>query len=146
MPRLSYGKVPPFLTFANESKFFETYGFLCNDVTHHLEFQWEFNANSGAWGNEGRIHFLNVGNGDCYNPIPYPLELRLKSGRGYNIICRVNCNDFIKELVINYGFYVNPARPGNIATRTPQGLLPPPNPEDYVPEEYWEDFLRGYNM
>ena len=85
-------------------------------------------------------------NGDCYNPIPYPLELRLKSGRGYNIIYRVNCNDFIKELVINYGFYVNPARPGNIATRTPQGLLPPPNPEDYVPEEYWEDFLRGYNM
>lgn len=145
MARLVYGARAPYLAFANDADFFETYGFLCNNYRHRLEFQWEYNANSGAWGNEGRIHFLQTNLGTAYNPIPNTLQNRLTAGRG-NIANRLNCNDFISELVNFYGFRINPSRPGNPVTRTAQGLLPPLNPSIYVPQQYFNDYQRGYNM
>lgn len=145
MARLVYGSRAPYFRFANDHEFFEVYGFLCNIDRHGLDFQWEYNEGSGAWGNEGRIHFYQTLNGSPYNPMPTVLHNRLTAGRG-SIVNRVNCNDFINELVYNYGFSINPSRPGNAMTRTAQGLVPPPNPEDYVPEQYLPDYDRGYNM
>ena len=146
MARLTFGKRKPYLQFANDSEFFEAYGFLCNTSKHKLEFQWEYNANSGAWGNEGRIHFLQANGNSAYSPIPIPLNKRLTAGRWGNPVYRLNCNDYIKELVTNYGFMVNPSKPGNIVTRSAQGLIPPANPTNYVPSAYLADFSRGYNM
>ena len=145
MARLIYGARNPRLVFASDADFFETYGFLCNDNIHRLEFQWEYNANSGAWGNEGRIHFLQTNIGAAYNPMPIILQNRLTAGRG-NIANRLNCNDFITELVNSYGFQINPSKPGNLVTRSAQGLLPPLNPTIYVPQQYLNDYQRGYNM
>lgn len=146
MARLTFGQRAPYLQFANDSEFFEAYGFLCNTSKHHLEFQWEFNANSGAWGNEGRIHFLKANGNLAYTPIPNSLNNRLTAGRWGNPVYRLNCNDYIKELVGYYGFTVNPMKPGNIITRTAQGLIPPANPMNYVPRAYIADYNRGYNM
>lgn len=146
MARLIYGKRAPFLRFANDSEFYEAYGFLCNPQKHKLEFQWEYNAGSGAWGNEGRIHFLFGNAPTAYAPIPRALAARLSAGRGTSIALRLNCNDFINELVLQYGFRVNPAKPGNIATRSAQGLIPPPDPKNFVPPQYLPDYNRGYMM
>lgn len=145
MPNLRYGKRAPFLIFSSNNEFYEVYGFLCNIQKHHLAFQWEYNSNSGAWGNEGRIHFLSI-NGNRYSPVPLALEMRLTAGRGSSICCRVNCNDFIKCLVSSYGFTVDPQRPGSVLNRSPQGLIPPANPLQYVPQQYKCDYYRGFNM
>ena len=145
MARLQYGKRRPYLIFSSDAEFFETYGFLCNSIKHRLEFQWEYNANCGAWGNEGRIHFLKITSTD-YNPKTSPLQSRLTAGTGGNIDHRLNCNDFITELVSNYGFHTNPLKPGNTITRSPQGLIPPNNPLIYVPAHFVVDFNRGFNM
>ncbi len=145
MARLVYGRRAPYLRFANDQEFFEAYGFLCNNALHRLDFQWEYNAGSGAWGNEGRIHFKKTNNGTAYFPMPNALANRLTAGRG-NISNRLNCNDFIVELVHNYGFSINPNRPGNQNTRSAQGLIPPTNPTTYVPQQYLADYQRGYNM
>ena len=144
MAKLQYGKSGHYLVFANDAEFFLTYGFLCNLQKHALAFQWEYNANSGAWGNEGRIHFLGVGGND-YSPKPQVINNKLTAGYG-NIVHRVNCNEYIKELVLNYGFSVNPQKPGNKVSRSPQGLLPPANPQIYVPNAYLNDFMNGFNM
>jgi hypothetical protein len=144
MAKLQYGKSGHYLVFANDAEFFLTYGFLCNSQKHALAFQWEYNANSGAWGNEGRIHFLSVGGND-YSPKPQVINKKLTAGYG-NIVHRVNCNEYIKELVLNYGFSVNPQKPGNKVSRSPQGLLPPANPQIYVPNAYLNDFMNGFNM
>lgn len=145
MVKLKYGKRKPYLIFNSDCDFFETYGFLCNHIKHKLSFQWEYNANSGAWGNEGRIHFYKTNIGS-YAPKPIALSNRLTAGRGVNLIHRLNCNDFIKELVNNYGFAVNPNKPGNAVNRSPQGLIPPANPLAFVPNQYIADYNRGYNM
>lgn len=145
MARLQYGRRRPYLLFANDNEFFETYGFICNSQKHNLSFQWEYNQKSGAWGSEGRIHFMNTGTG-AYTPIPVALQNRLTAGRGISIVYRVNCNDFIKELVSNYGFQVNPYKQGNAATNTPQGLIPPTNPQNFVPQQYLADYNSGFNM
>lgn len=146
MAKLIYGKRAPFLYFSSENEFYEAYGFLCNYTKHNLEFQWEYNANSGAWGNEGRILFYKVNSFSAYTPIPNALYNRLTAGRGGNPVYRINCNEFIKELVNNYGFTVNLSKPGNAVTRSPQGLLPPINSINYVSQAYLIDYQRGYNM
>lgn len=145
MARLIYGQRRPYLRFVNDQDFFESYGFLCNTHKHRLEFQWEYNEGSGAWGNEGRIHFLNCGNDQAYSPMPAALSRKLTKGRQGSIANRLNCNEFIKELVANYGFSVNPLKPGNAATRSAQGLIPPANPLRFVPPQYVADYNRGYN-
>ena len=145
MPKLCYGARAPYLRFNSLNEFYEALGFLCNDLRHNVEFQWEYNENSGAWGNEGRIHFFACPNGELYNPMPIALENRLTRGR-WNILARINCNEFIKELAQNFGFEVNPDKPGNLITRSPQGLIPPENAEEFIPNEYLDDFYRGFNM
>lgn len=147
MVRLQYGRRRPFFCFDNEQDFYEAYGFLCNITRHYIKFQWEYNADSGAWGNEGRVLFNKIPNCDLdYNPKPVSLSNRLTAGWGTQIAYRLNCNDYINELVNNYGFVVDPNRPGNINTRTAQGLIPPTYPQAYVPTQFLEAFNRGYNM
>lgn len=146
MIKLIYGQRRPYLRFANEHDFFEAFGFLCNTVKHGIEFQWEYNAGSGAWGNEGRIHFLNRGVNTAYSPIPSSLAARLTAGRQGRVVHRINCNEFIKELVSVYGFRINPSKPGNAITRSAQGLIPPITPSAFVPQQYQVDYNRGFNM
>lgn len=147
MPILVFGKKGHQLIFANDSEFYEAYGFLCNNTKHHTELCWEYNKDSGAWENEGRIHLNQLtGSNQSYSPIPTPLQNKLTNGRWGNPVYRINCNDYIKYLVHNFGFVPNPYKPGNQATRSAQFLIPPTNPQQYVPNQNIVDFNRGFNM
>ena len=132
----------PYLQFANDNEFFEAYGFLCNNIKHQLEFQWEYNETSGAWGNEGRILFYATNGGHEYLPMPNALLIKLTAGVG-RVIKRINCNDYIQELVKNYGF--TPVNAGGVYN-TPTKLIPPTNPTSFVPPQLLTDYNRGYNM
>ena len=141
MVKLIYGRRSPYFEFNDNADFFECYGFICNMERHNIEIVWEYNNVSGAWANEGRIHFLEQYDREAYSPMPATIENRLTIGRG-NIAARLNCNEYIIELKNFYGF----ATRTNGNGITPQRLYPPTNPEQYVPQEYLEDFYRGYNM
>lgn len=54
------------------------------------------NDEQGAWGQEGRIHFYV----DCPK---IPGNFARTAGVG-NVKHRTNCNDFVQEIVTNYGF------------------------------------------
>ena len=141
MQRLVYGRVNQ-LVFNNYNEFYETYGFLCNDLKHNLKFYLEYNARSGAWANEGRIQFYYCGT-NHYMPIPQSLANKLTAGVG-KIAYRVNCNEYLFELHNNFGFdYVNGSN-----GITPSELTPPTYQQalSYVPVQFHPDFLRGYNM
>ncbi len=137
-----FGQRAPYLQFANDNDFFEAYGFLCNNTKHQLEFQWEYNETSGAWGSEGRILFYATNSGLEYSPMPNALFARLTAGVG-RVIKRLNCNDYIQELVRNYGF--TPVNTGGVYN-TPTKLIPPTNPISFVPPQFVADYNRGYNM
>lgn len=142
-----FGKKGHQLVFASDAEFYESYGFLCNNVKHHTEMCWEYNKGSGAWENEGRIHLNKLSYSTLsYSPIPTPLFNKRTNGRGGNPVYRINCNDYIKYLVQNFGFIPDPNKPGNPATRSAQFLIPPSNPQQYVPTQYMNDFNRGFNM
>lgn len=138
----TFGQRAPYLQFANDNEFFEAYGFLCNNIKHQLEFQWEYNETSGAWGNEGRILFYATNGGHEYLPMPNALFIKLTAGVG-RVIKRLNCNDYIQELVKNYGF--TPVNAGGVYN-TPTKLIPPTNPTSFVPPQFLTDYNRGYNM
>ena len=83
------------IQFENEKDYYAALGYLCrnNDATSIV---WENNENQGAWGSEGRIHFY------VDNP-KITGYFRKTKGTG-NICCRTNCNEFVENLVNNYGF------------------------------------------
>lgn len=141
MARLIYGRQNK-LIFSSDSEFFEAYGFVCNNIKHKLEFQWEYNETSGAWGSEGRIHFFAATFRQVYLPMPNVLSVKLTAGNG-RIIKRLNCNDYIQELVSNYGFA--PVSNSGVYN-TPTKLIPPNNPISFVPPQFVADYNRGYNM
>lgn len=140
MAQLMYGKRRPFLIFRNDSDFYECLGFVCNMARHGIEIVWEYNQQSGAWANEGRIHFKKI-NGSIYTNIPNTIRNRLTAGNG-NVAARLNCNDYILALHNNYGFTTR-VQPNGI---TPHKLFASQNPLQYVPTNFYNDFNRGYNM
>jgi len=86
---------PPQIRFQNESEYYQTLGYLArNNNTTSLN--WENNELQGAWGSEGRIHFY------VNNP-SIPGYFSFTAGNG-NIEHRTNCNEFLRNLYINYGF------------------------------------------
>lgn len=109
------------IQFANESEYYELLGYLSkSDGTTSLT--WEHNENQGAWGSEGRIKFY------INNP-PTSATLNHTAGVG-TIITRVNCNEFIENIVTNHQFIMG----GN------QNAV---NIRNTVPQQYQVDFDRG---
>lgn len=85
---------------------------------------WEHNEAQGAWGSEGRIHFMR--------PIP-ALSATLKHTAGVGaIVSRVNCNGFVEHIVDNHNFTngtiqdiaaIRATIPSNYITDFEKGLL-----------------------
>ena len=126
MYKQSFGTINQ-VRFANENEYYEAIGYLAKS-TNDVAIRWERNKESGAWENEGRIEFYII-----KNSIPTSCYFKHTAGNGGNILSRTNCNEFVKNLVDNhnfsYGFIQN-----SVAIR------------NTIPEEYLEDFDRGFNL
>lgn len=87
------------MRFSNANDYYEFLGFLCkNDGSTSIV--WEPNDEQGAWGPEGRIHF------HVDPPVALRADLDYTRGRGNNIVWRVNCNEFVEDVLANHGFVV----------------------------------------
>ena len=94
------------IQFANEHEYYKLIGFLAkSDGSTSLV--WEHNEEQGAWGSEGRIQ---IG----------------------NIINRLNCNEFVQEIVRNHGFVMG-------VQQDKENVL------ETIPDEFKKDFEEGYN-
>lgn len=112
------------IQFANKHEYFELLGFIAkSDGTTSLV--WEHNEEQGAWGSEGRIHFYT-------NVRPYSVTLHHTAGVG-GIVSRVNCNEFVKNLIDNHGFVYGKAQDVRKIKST-------------IPLEYMESFEKGLNL
>jgi hypothetical protein len=113
------------ICFDTEADRYEFLGYLAkNDGISTLVH--EHNETAGAWGEEYRIQFI------ANPPAALKVRLSLTSGVG-SIASRLNCNDFIEELVSNYGFSIGSHQ--NVESI-----------KTHVPEEYIEAFERGLNL
>lgn len=109
------------IQFQNEHEYFEFIGYLAkSDGTTSLS--WEHNEDQGAWGSEGRILFYD----DSY---PFSAYVKHSKGTG-NIISRVNCNEFIKNLSLSHRFVEGSTQNISAIRST-------------VPAAYIPDFERG---
>jgi hypothetical protein len=86
---------------------------------------WEHNEEQGAWGSEGRILFFE-------NNLPFQIIscFRLTKGVG-NITYRLNCNDFVNELINKYGFQIGKNQDVNKIKVN-------------IPNEFIKNFEEGY--
>lgn len=110
------------VSFANEHERYFALGFLAN--ARRTSIHWERNDEQGAWGQEGRIH--------CYGDLHlFPNGLRSFTAGNGSICARINCNDYIGELVTVHGFSLG---------RTGQNI---PAIRATVPEAYLSDFDAG---
>jgi len=112
--------------FANKSEYYELLGYLAKS-DGSTKLKWEDNHIKGtAWGKELRIEFFEVQNNLL-------AKLIYTAGNGGSIISRVNCNEFVRNIVNNYGFVIG-ANQNNNAIR------------NVVPPNFKVDFDRGFNL
>ena len=112
------------IQFDNENEYYELLGYLAkSDGSTSLT--WEHNEEQGAWGSERRIHFY------VDNP-PLSAKLEYTAGVG-NIKTRVNCNEFIENIVTNHNFTMGKNQDINLIRGT-------------IPKKYLKDFDRGFNL
>lgn len=121
MPKLVYGRNYQ-VRFKSYHEYYLALGFLANDS--NCELRWEHNEDQGAWGSEGRIH--------CLVPSShFPQFFKFTAGRG-NIYARINCNDYVSELVMTHNFKYN----GKWQDLSSIKMT--------VPKEFLDDFDKGY--
>ncbi len=111
------------IAFENENDYYELLGFLAKPGVCSLV--WENNQDQGAWGSEGRIKFY-------VSHIPVSCSLTLTSGVG-NVTYRVNCNEFVANIVRNHHFVVNGPQNINAIRAT-------------IPAQFMQDFDRGLSL
>jgi len=110
--------------FNNEHEYYELLGFLAkSDRTSSLVL--EHNEEQGAWGSEGRIQFF-------IDNLPFSANLLTTAGTG-NIKSRVNCNEFIDNLINNHYFIIGFEQNVDRIRTT-------------IPTEYIQDFDNGINL
>lgn len=115
------------MRFDSQNEYYETLGFLAKS-DGSIGLIWEDNQAQGAWGNEGRIH--------CYsNLIKFtpPLKRKFTKGRAKKVLHRINCNDFVKDLINTHNFSMGSTQ--NTA-----------NIRITIPPIYIGDFDRGFNL
>lgn len=124
MYKESFGKSGQ-IQFANEHEFYTLLGYLAkSDGSTSLV--WEHNEEQGAWASEGRIQ-IHVPD------MPRICQLSLTAGNGGYVLYRINCNDFVENICTNHGFVCGKIQDHSLI----RGL---------VPDEYKEDFDRGFRM
>lgn len=110
------------VSFADEHERYFALGFLASGKRTSIH--WEHNDQQGAWGKEGRIH--------CYKDLNlFPKGLQSFSAGKPGILKRINCNDYIGELVTVHGFRLGKTTQNVGAIRLT------------VPSTYQTDFDRG---
>lgn len=113
--------------FANENEYYETMGYLAKS-DNDTAIKWERNKESGAWENEGRIEFFIP-----ENTVPTNCFFKHTAGNGAKVLSRVNCNEYVKDLVDNHNFTYGTVQNDALIRTT-------------VPEQYLTDFDRGLAM
>ena len=115
------------MRFDSPEEYYETLGFLAKS-DDSISLVWEHNENQGAWGSEGRIHcHTNINN---FTP---PLTRKHTAGRARNVIYRINCNEFVKDIVTNHSFDMGSNQNAVTIRNT-------------IPAQYLADFDRGLNI
>jgi len=86
------------MKFATPNEYYETLGFLAKS-DGSTDIRWENNHLQGAWGPEGRIY--------CYSNLTKftdPLKNKFTKGRAKKVLHRINCSEFVKDLLDNHEF------------------------------------------
>lgn len=115
------------MRFYSENEYYETLGFLSKTDSSTL-IVWERNQDQGAWGPEGRIlcfHSLNK-----FTP---PLKRKFTKGLGKKIKHRINCTEFVANLINNHEFVLNEKQDIVKIKHT-------------IPESFHADFDKGYYL
>lgn len=113
------------ITFNSEAEYYELLGYLSKgDGTTILV--WEHNDEQGAWAKEGRILFFSD------QPAALRANLLHTAGVG-NIITRVNCNEFILNIIADHNFVLGETQ--NI-----------PNIRITVPNQHLANFDGGLQL
>ncbi|MFY7665916.1 hypothetical protein [Flavobacterium sp.] len=109
------------MRFDTQTEYYETLGFLAKS-DGSISLVWENNENQGAWGSEGRIHcHFNI------NRFTPPLTRKFTKGRAKNVIHRINCNEFVQDIVTNHGFAMGSVQNTNAIRAT----IPPAHIVDF---------------
>lgn len=111
------------LVFPTKEDFYSYLGFLAKA---DISLVYEYNEDTGSWGNAGRICFYTARVARCFGKIAY------REGRGSNLYYRINCNDFVENIVRDHAFVYG--RCQNVAAI-----------RNTVPDEYKPNFDIGYN-
>ncbi|MBG6112214.1 hypothetical protein IWX84_003117 [Flavobacterium sp. CG_9.10] len=115
------------MRFDSQNEYYETLGFLAKS-DGSIGLMWEDNQVQGAWGSEGRIH--------CYsNLIKFtpPLKRKFTKGRAKKVLHRINCNDFVADLISTHNFSM-----GSVQNTA--------NIRMTIPQPYLIDFDRGLHL
>ena len=112
------------VSFKNENEFYELLGFLANS-NNPIKIVWEHNEEQGAWGSEGRLHFYTEN-------YPFAASLLFTAGVG-KIRSRVNCNEFVQNIVENHAFIYGRIQHVEEIKAT-------------IPRDFFVDFERGFKL
>ena len=112
--QLKFGKINV-IRFDDERDFFLCLGYLSNpDRTAHVNSE----KYDSKYGVEDRIWLRNI------NSIPKTLKLAKSDGGNY--AARINCNEYIQYIILNYGF--------------------PNTDESRIPNEYKQYYFEGKQL
>lgn len=112
------------MKFDSPEEYYETLGFIAKG-DGSCDLYREENQNQGAWGPEIRMNCYN--NLNKFTP---PLKRKFTKGRGKKVLHRINCNEFIQDLIDNHQFTFGPTQNASLIRTT-------------VPAQYQVDFDRG---
>lgn len=117
------------LRFQNENEYYETLGFICNEK-HYIRVYTESNERLGAWGSQGRLSIST-------NAIDAPEPLRKAFSESTDN--RISETKYVRKLQDNHAFDVEDGDYSKTIT-----FSSITNVLDTVPDEYKEDFNRGF--
>lgn len=126
MYKTEFGTVKQ-VRFSSENEYYETMGYLAKS-DNDTAIRWERNKDSGAWENEGRIEFFI-----SEDNVPTNSYFKHTAGNGAKVLSRVNCNEYVKDLVDNHSFQYGLVQNDQEIRVT-------------VPDQYLADFDRGMTM
>ncbi|QHI34678.1 hypothetical protein IMCC3317_00210 [Kordia antarctica] len=112
------------MRFDSPEEYYETLGYIAKS-DGSCDLYREENQNQGAWGPEIRMN--------CYKNLhkfPAPLKRKFTKGRGKKVLHRINCNEFIQDLLDNHNFKKDEIQDVNTIRNT-------------IPAQYQVDFDRG---
>lgn len=112
------------MRFDSPEEYYETLGFIAKS-DGSCDLYREENQNQGAWGPEIRMN--------CYKNLHKftpPLNRKFTKGRGKKVLHRINCNEFIQDLINNHDFVFGP-------------IQNPVQIRKTIPSQYQVDFDRG---